>query len=263
MQYELYIDIFFLENFVMDYLILVTLKKTMKRSTAYTMICLGALVGAFLSGLVICVPIPMGVKRVLLHTVVNSLMLIIGLKLRSWNEFVKGYLSLYIISFLFGGVFSFLREYFGEGYRVGSLFVTLTIISYFLVRKSIDILAGLVKIPKQYCEVTLYLNGKECCVRALVDSGNHLTDQITGKAVHIVSVSVIEKLAGKTGIQKIRYVPYCTIQEERGILPVIKIDKMKIHMEKEWEVFSPLIGISSQDQFAGGMFEMILHPKDC
>ena len=61
----------------------------------------------------------------------------------------------------------------------------------------------------------------------------------------------------------IRYIPYCTIHEEQGVLPIITIDKMYIHKGNEKEIISPLLGIASRDKFAGGSFEIILHPSDC
>ena len=74
---------------------------------------------------------------------------------------------------------------------------------------------------------------------------------------------MMKKLTDEKQISMIRYIPYCTIHEEEGILPVMKIDKMCIHQKKEKEIVFPMIGIAAHEQFAGGAFEMILHPKDC
>ena len=261
MQYELYIDIFFLENLIMDFFVLTMIKKTMNRSVSYKTLGVGAFFGAFLSCLVICLPLPVALKLLFLHLIVNTGMLLIGLEIRSFRESLQALFFLYAYSFLFGGVIGWIKSNLHMYYRIGSMFLVIAVLSYFIVRKILDMMEMYVKIPEKYCDVTLTLGERSCQVRALIDSGNQLFDNISGKPVHIISVKAIKKLTDE--ISMIRYIPYCTIHEEEGILPVMKIDKMCIHQKKEKEIICPMIGIAAHEQFAGGAFEMILHPKDC
>ena len=263
MQYELYIDIFFLENFIMDFFVLTMIKKTMNRSVPFQTMGAGAFFGTFLSCLAICLSLPRVLKLLFLHLIVNTGMLLIGLRIRSFRESLQALFFLYTYSFLIGGVIEWIKSNLHMYYRIGRMFLVIAVFSYFLVRKIMDLLETYMKIPEKYCDVTLILGERSCQVRALIDSGNQLFDNISGKPVHIISAKAMKKLTDENKISMIRYIPYCTIHEEKGLLPVMKIDKMCIHQKNEKEIAFPMIGIAAHEKFAGGTFEMILHPKDC
>ena len=263
MQYELYIDVFFLENFMMASIVLMAVKRSIHKQASEGRICIGALTGAFLTCLIVVIPLSNAGKLAVSHTIINSIMLIIGLRIRKIKDYINGIISLYIFSFLIGGIISCI-ENIAEGYlKAGSLFWGIAVCSYFVFRKILDYLEIIFKLPTQYCQVVLTLKGRSCTVEALIDSGNNLNDSITGKPIHIITSKTIKKLTDVNETQKIRYVPYHTIQEEESVLPVIRLDKMQILGEKAKIVSNPVIGISSKEEFEGGKFEMILNPEDC
>lgn len=283
MEYELYIDVFFLTNFLMDYLMLLLVRRALSCTATHGNIFQGALAGSAVSCVVVCSPLPAFVKLICLHTLVNTGMVVIGLRIRTPGVFLKAYLLLYLSGFLMGGVMSSFSQYTGKYFRIGVLFFALTACSYFAASKGMTFLEMLWKIREYRCEVTVYLSGNSMKMRAMIDSGNTLVDAITGKPVHIISKKAIEKLTGKDFLSDfaengmkighenrrgVRFIPYHTIQEKEGVLPVITIDKMCIHCSRntggeEKIIMSPLLGISEQNQFGDGTFEIILHPEDC
>ena len=263
MQYELYIDIFFLENLIMDFFFLMMIKNTINSSVSYKTLGVGAFFGAFLSSLVICLHLPRALQLLFLHLVINTGMILIGLKIRSIREALQALLFLYVYSILFGGVIEWIKSNLNTYYRIGSMFLVIALLSYGIVWKMLEFLETHFKLTEKYCDVTLTLGERSCKVRALIDSGNQLFDNISGKPVHIISAKAMKELTNENEISMIRYIPYCTIHEEEGVLPVMKIDKMCIHQKKEKEIVSPMVGIAAHEEFSGGAFEMILHPKDC
>lgn len=267
MQYELYIDVLFLENFMMDFLVLLTVKRMLACTATYASLLLGASAGALGICLSIILPLPVPVKLLALYIPVNICMVKIGLKIQDLRTFLKALVLVYLVSFLLGGVMNWLRQYLGGYFKIGSLFFVLTICSYFFVNKGMYFLEHFWKIRDYRCRVTLCLSGRSCEVSAMIDSGNTLYDALTGKPVHIVSRDVLERLTGFQNIQHVRYIPYTTIHAGNGVLPVITIDSMQIHRNgndgSKKMIKSPLIGISEQHHFDDGNFEMILHPKDC
>ena len=263
MQYELYIDIFFLENFIMDFFVLTMIKKAMNSSATYKNLSVGAFFGAILSSLVICLQIQASLKLLFLHLVVNTGMIMMGLGIRSFREVLQALFFLYAFSFLFGGVIGWIKSNLNTYYRIGSIFLVIAVVSYFIVRKILDVLEMYFKLPEKYCDVTLIFGERSCTVRALIDSGNNLYDSLSGRPVHIITAKAMKKLTNENEISMIRYIPYCTIHEGKGLLPVMKIDKMCVHQKKEKEIAFPMIGIMAHEQISGGAFEMILHPKDC
>lgn len=263
MQYELYIDVFFLVNFVMDYLMLLIVKKALSCTATHGRLCIGALAGALGTCAVVIIPMPSFIKIICLHTLINTLMVIIGLRAYKNHIFWKAFFLVYVTGFLLGGVMNWLSQYVGGYFRVGCLFAAILTVCYCLVTTTFRFLEYLWKLKEFQCEVTLCMGNSSLRVKAVIDSGNGLFDTLTGKPVHIIDRKAIEKLTEKEKIQKLRYIPCRTINKEEGVLPVVTIDKMCIHGKTEKIVELPLIGISGQHGFLDGKFELILHPDSC
>ena len=91
MYYELYIDVLFLVNFMMDYLLLLIVKRILKCSATHGNICIGSLAGSFMTCVVIAAPFENTlIKFILFHFVISLLMLKIGLGLSSLEETLRG-----------------------------------------------------------------------------------------------------------------------------------------------------------------------------
>ena len=89
MYYEVYIDVMFLVNFMMDVLILFSVKALMKMPGSTKRVIAGGLVGSGLSCLVVILRLPVGITMAVLHMLVSSGMVVCGLKIRSFSEFLK------------------------------------------------------------------------------------------------------------------------------------------------------------------------------
>lgn len=258
MYYELYIDVLFLVNFMMDYILLLITKKILKCSATHGNICLGALAGSILTCLVVALPIPgTFVKFILFHTVVNSVMIKIGLRIR-WNRtFFKAVIMLYISGFLVGGIFEYLNQYV----KVGSLFFAIAIASYYISSGVLSFLTKVLHMGEYRYEVTMYQGDRHCKVQALLDTGNRLKDEVTGKAVSIIGKKTAESFLGGIPLNGVRFIPYHSVGKKTGVIPVIVLEKMCILSdgEEQW-VEKPLVGISEDEISAGGEYEMILNP---
>ena len=158
---------------------------------------------------------------------------------------------------------SCLRLYFGKFFRIISFLFTLGICGFFLLYHGLLFLKKLWKSQDHSFDVILTVNGKDFHLKAFLDSGNHLSDPLTGKPVHIISKNACQKISSQISPGRLRYIPYQTIQKTTSILPVFSIQKMKITGESEFWIHSPLIGISEQKNFGNGKYEMLLHPEDC
>ena len=111
MYYELYIDVFFLENFMIDSLLLLAVGRVMKCGRSYGRIVLGGILGSLLTCLVIVIPLPAAAKLVFFHVIINSLMIIAGLKITSAGQFVKALVLLYLSAVVAGGAVQLFRPW--------------------------------------------------------------------------------------------------------------------------------------------------------
>ena len=111
MYYELYIDVFFLENFMIDSLLLLAVGHVLKCRQSYGRIIAGGIVGSLLTCLVIIIPLPAAAKLILFHVIVNSLMITTGLKITGAGQFIKAVVLLYLSAIVIGGAVQLFRPW--------------------------------------------------------------------------------------------------------------------------------------------------------
>ena len=255
MYYELYIDVLFLENFLMDYILLLITKHMLRSCVPVWRICLAAFAGALATCIVIAVRIPYTfIKYGLFYVIIPGIMLVGGLRIRGKSELARGLITLYISGFLTGGIFAFLGQYA----QVGSLFFALAVASYYLASGALKMLSLLFHFGEIHCEVRLVYGDRTCSVAAVIDTGNHLWDPVSGKAVSIVTRNAAEKLVPPEELESLRKIEYHTIGKGRGMLPVLTIDSLWIDGEDQ-SYEKPVIAVSDDVSF-GKEYDMILNP---
>ena len=79
MYYELYIDVFFLENFMLDSLLLMAVNRVMQYRNSYARMLAGGAAGSFLTCVVIALPLMPAIKTLLFGVGINSVMIFAGL----------------------------------------------------------------------------------------------------------------------------------------------------------------------------------------
>lgn len=260
MQYELYIDLFFLVNFMMDYILLLLLRKMLACSVTHMRILLGAAVGAAVTCVIIAAPIPfVPVKMLLFHCFVNVIMLKVGLCIEWGRPLVKAFLFLYIGSFLLGGIMGFLRQYV----RIGSLFFILALLGYLLASGIWSFIDALVRYNRTHCMAVLYRDGRSCRIKALVDTGNRLKDGKTGRPVSVIGPGIAKKLGFSEEFHEsgeLRYISYHSIGNAKGALPLFEIDRMCLTEGSDTvEVYRPLLAVGGEEMDLDG-YGMILNP---
>ena len=182
MYYELYIDVLFLENFMMDSLLILAVNRILKCGRAYGRIFLGGALGSALTCLVIAIPFPAAVKLIFFHFVINSAMLAAGLKISSIVQFAKAFILLYLSAFVLGGILQIFRPYI----RYVSLFYAAAAVCFFIFSGIWSAAASLFRSGREILEVTVFADGAGYTLKALWDTGNVLTDPCTGEAVIIL-----------------------------------------------------------------------------
>ena len=71
MQYEVYLDVLFLENMMMDFLILLAVKKVFPCSATYGSLLAGSFTGSLLTCAILFFPCPVWTRYILLFFLVN------------------------------------------------------------------------------------------------------------------------------------------------------------------------------------------------
>lgn len=258
MYYELYVDVLFLVNFMMDYILLLIVRKMLQCTATHGRICLGAALGSLLTCIVVVLPIPYTIiKLILFHVLVNTCMIRVGLKIKTIRSFLKAIIMLYIGSFLLGGIMEIFRQYV----RVGSFFLVIAIAGYYLVLGIWRFVSYMQRWNQCHCRVELYLGNEKYQIKGMIDTGNGLRDPISGKPVSVLDCVMARKVFGEKCLKDVRYIPYQSIGKNAGVLPAFQFDRMCIWKDTVCWVEKPLIAISEEEISQGGECEMILNPN--
>jgi stage II sporulation protein GA (sporulation sigma-E factor processing peptidase) len=191
----IYLDEVFLENTVIDYIILKLTADFSGVNVKRAMIILAAIVGGIYSVLAIFGGV-WGIP--VLKIVVGAVMVLIAFG--SEAEIIRQLITFFTISAAFAGAVMAV-EVFAEGFGVSVNFGEMTFkvlffsfFAFYTVISSVLERTAKRKISGEITPVKISLGGKQVTVKALIDTGNSLHDPITGKNVMVCSLSSVENL---------------------------------------------------------------------
>lgn len=278
MYYEVYLDVLFVLNGVMDYFLLRLVNQLLHGSATPWRSFLGACIGA--SGICMLVIFPGGraLNTILGHVVINTFMVRFGCHLKKNRILVKGVFLLYAAAFLVGGLMELVRKIAGtEGTRNFLLSGTVT---YLILRAGFYIYARSEKREKQTYRILLYANGKCKEGTALLDTGNSLTDPVNGKPVSVGTIQILEGLLteetgkkleefweGKTGDGDFgnlnpHFLPFTSLGCDRGIALAVTLDYLYLESREIHKVIArPVIAFSRGNNSFAGNYQVILNPN--
>lgn len=259
MYYELYIDIFFLENLMMDSLLLLALNHILKCGSTRGRLFLSGALGSLLTCVVTAAPLPGMAKLFLFHAVINSVMILTGLKVRNTSQFVRAFLLLYAVSALMGGIMLILRPYM----RLASLFYCTAFGAYLLLMKIWKMILRTAGRQNSLLQVTLYTAKGEKTAKALWDTGNELRDFVTDDPVNVLDPHFLQEITDLPEAERgFHLIPYRCVGGER-VMKVFRIEKMCVHTgrnnEDRW-IQNPLFGIGEEMLSKNNEYEIILNP---
>lgn len=254
MYYEFYIDVYFLENLFMDLILIGITSKVLKIRPKAVRWIFAAIVGALGACALMVQPLHNKMPVIVLGDVALGILMVkIGCGIRQNKMLLKGVMTLYLVSFLMGGIFQMLFSFLPL-----SVIVTGGISSLILLW----LLDGYRKMRcriQDIYQVTLSLNGKTEVMQALRDTGNHLKEPYGGRPVCITDSLSVKELVDDS--VRIFYIPYHSVGKDAGILPGITFDYMIIAREPvPVRIEHPVIAISKEPVSVKGEYQMILNP---
>lgn len=197
----IYADVLFCINFFIDFALLSSAAFILKRKIGGLRLTISAALGAVYSVLIFIPELSLlaslGIKLVF-----SGVMTLTAFGWRSSLGFLKSYAVFYGVSSVFGGavfgVFCLLRpsamviknssvyidiKPFYLFLLIGAVYAAVRIFYFFLPRKN-----------EEYIKITILLGGKTQTLTALYDSGNLLTDVMSGAPVVIAEFTKLERL---------------------------------------------------------------------
>lgn len=239
---KMYIDLFFIFNVIMDYIIIMSTSILLKRRTSHIRMILSSLLGG-ISSLVLFTSF----NKIVIEIVSIVIMVLISFGYKGIRYLIKNILYMYILSTLLGGII-----YLFNIKVSNSMFLTYLII----IIISIEVMILYIKENKKmksiynnYYKVDIYFKDREkLSLIGFVDTGNNLYDPYKKRPVIIVPDKYIKE-------DKYILVPYHTINGN-GLLKCIKPDI--IFIDGIGYKGNVLVGFSDSFNFGDGV-DVILH----
>jgi stage II sporulation protein GA (sporulation sigma-E factor processing peptidase) len=270
---EIYPDIIFLLNFIMDFILLYLLKKINKKNSSLPRLLGAAAIGALFTVIISIFPwMNLVMRFLLMYIVVSVLMILIAFgKLSVW-DLVKQTIALYLITYFIGGLINSIYYHIkSRGYLIdiengqvlpnpSMKFIVITIL---LIIPFILLMIWMYRWYKNHSletyDVDLILFDRCVHTKGLMDSGNCLYDPIYQKPVIVIENTIMKELLTPEFIRDIEEaksylqgnnfdVDQWNIQREhiprlrfipyqsigkKGVLLGINLDKVLIYTGKE------------------------------
>ncbi len=265
--YHIYIEYFFLLNFVFLYSIWNITETAISCSVTQKKLLWVSLIGAVMCCLFLFLPVKLWYRLLIgaVCTFFVSIFLLFG-KGRGY----KGYLHIlgviFASSIALGGSIGLMQKW-GWIQSFFTLKTTaFTLLFSFGSKRFLRKL--LLSKQKLIYPVTLVWEERSISMLALLDTGNGLIDPISKKPVCIVGKNVFEEMKAKEGgrkgfqPQKFRVIPYHSVGKNNGILYGFEMNRLIIDTdERKVIIEKPVIGISDVPVGKSNSYQMILQPE--
>lgn len=255
----LYVDIIFLENMVMNSIILLATGVIMKTPIKIIRNMISSIIGSIYAIIIYISRLEI-YSNVFLKLALSFAIVYIAFKPPNIKSFLKHIIIFYLTSFTFGGV-AFALLYFvspknivmQDGVLIGTypmkIILAGGIIGFAIITISFKNIKGRITRKDMYCNVRICSDNKETNVTAIIDTGNFLKDPITKTPVIVIekeklhpifpdiilenTVNIINGKNIELGdySSKIRVIPFKSLGKENGMLLGVKIDEIEVNYQ--------------------------------
>jgi len=197
----IYIDIIFLENLFMNYIILYATGTILKEPIKIIRTSISSVLGSVYA-IISYMSILEIYSNIVLKIILSIAMVYIAFNSRVLKSFFKQLIIFYLTSFTFGGV-AFALIYFvspedilmQNGVLIGTYPIKIVLISgimgFIIITTSFKSIKGRLTQKDMYCNIKININSKDTYINAIIDTGNFLREPITKMPVIVVEKSAL------------------------------------------------------------------------
>lgn len=273
MVYEVYIDVFFVVNAILDFFVIQATKKIQHYKSTSLRIVMASMAGALCLSVFLCLPVRKYIPvRILFYVLAFGSMAVIAFPWNRKKGMIKAVLTLYGVSLLFNGIYQWLSLKIEGTFQL----LVLSMAVYWMV----DILCFIYRQSgeknQHIYETHIYYKDNEILLKGLWDTGNRLRSPYHGKGVSIVNYDSIKMIISENACkylesggrkedifmqsdERMFLIPYETLDRKHALMPVFTAEKMIVEKEEGiMEYRNPLIGISISPVSSRDLFQIIL-----
>lgn len=270
----IYIDVIFLENLIMNSIILYATAIILKIKPKMIKIIISSAIGSIYAIITYITEIEI-YTSVILKTILAIIIVYIAFNPQNIKKMLKEVAIFYLTSFVFGGATLYLIYYIKpqeifikNGMFVGTYILKVILLGGIFALIIIKISSKIIKdkiTPKDiYCNIKIKIDNKIIETKGMIDTGNFVKEPITNTPVVILESTLLEKalptiilnnleniLSGDLSqipkeiqekyISKLRCIPFSSLGKQNGMLLGIKADEIEVETEYEKKVSNNVI----------------------
>ena len=285
----IYIDIFFLVNLVLDFLVLWLVSVLDRRKTKIFILFKGAFIGS----LVLCIAFLFEMTEQKYLIIFGIMSLFLSLKVSFKVKGTKVYSRLMALSlltsFIVGGLFISIFYISNAGYitvlSIGSINVMtlllLTVVFYILAKLWSGTMISSISPKGCYCRIKVYLQNKEAEIIAFQDTGNFLIYDNCGKKIILSEFCAVKnlfpeedqilylkkmkpqdiiELFSESVRKRAKLILFSSLGKKVDSLTAVRLDKACIYTEKEKTLNDVILVIYNEPIFAKEGCNGIINP---
>jgi len=287
----IYIDAIWLLNFGFDTLLLMWTLLLMKEKLIWWRVILGGLIGSATVWLYIT-PYAYLLDIFWIKIAISLLMVAMIMSIRKWRKFLVALITFYLVTFLAGGMLFGLHSLLNShtsmvlesthanvnlyGDEVSWLFVVAAFpITFILMKVFTRNIKVIQYFAKQQVQAVCEINSYRLPLVGFVDTGNQLTDPLTGTPIVIISIDRLEKILPdemlrmiRAGLspesdlphewqERMRVIPYKVVGHDRNVMLAFKPDFFEI----DGRHCACLIAFTTDRLSNKSQYNAIIHPE--
>ena len=286
-----YVDIIFIENLIINYIILYAVGIISKLKINQFRIIISSIIGALYS--VIYYIANVGIyQNFILKIILSIVMVYIAYETKNFKGLIKKIVLFYLVSFVFAGaslgiiyMVNSQNVTIQNGILVGSYTIKTIligiIIAFIIIVTGFSIVKTKLSKKDLICDIKVKINEKELETKAMIDTGNFLKEPITNIPVVVLEHTLlydfipkeilnnIEKILGgdfseipaniqSQYISRLKVIPFSTLGKQNGMLLGIKADKLIIEDEENKIIDKVIIGIYNKSLTKRGEYRALV-----
>jgi hypothetical protein len=242
--YEVYLDIFIIDNLMTNLFVLIAVKLLEGGRLKVLRLAAASVLGAGISTLMLYYRLSYGTLYILL-VIFSDLLKLYILEIYK-RRAITGLIHLNLIAF----AYSKLNERLS---LIISAILVIAVVIFTIINNNISK-------KRTVYKVILRNNDNTYEAKALYDTGNLLTEPITGKPVSIIESNPQVRIWIKETPEKYKAIPYKSVGNDQGILEGMEIEQLIIHYDNTKAVKdNPIIAIYDGKLSKDDNFNMILN----
>lgn len=230
----------------------------MRKRIYFIRVVLAAVLGAITSTVMLIVGLRFGMIYIAILFVVGMLMMKLVMKQKKMNDLMQG------VVYYFTLVFAFSKLHHGCEWLIGSRVSGIMLVLVVMGIMGVVLLYMAYQNHRNrqkaiYC-VMLTEQGKSIEMKALLDTGNALTEPFTGKPVSVVEADVWRRAMAESKMEKFKIIPFHSIGKEHGTLEGMEIEELIIWQDDRKIVQKKAIIAFYEGKLSNDRkYQMILH----